>query len=222
MSVISLLVYHVLMVFLKKGCQSYVRQIAKSITAADLASLPTSTSMVVIGCGSPDLIDFYSEVTGWPFAIYTDPTNRLHDVLGFHKGMSIVSDPGTYIQKSMPQLAIESIGQITRHFISTWSLRFAGGGSINGGELFFQPIHVGTVSGKTDEGEKDGRLGKQVTWCNRMRGNGDHAELPELMEVLGFPEPACPEDVSMGAWTKVLSDRRGAKMQPGVVNACGC
>lgn len=55
----------------------------------------------------------------------------------------------------------------------------------------------------TEEGEE-----KRVTWCHRMRTTRDHAEIPEIREVLGF------EDVGVSGrnkkrWTKALESRKG-------------
>ncbi|PVH70590.1 hypothetical protein DL98DRAFT_597695 [Cadophora sp. DSE1049] len=49
---------------------------------------------------------------------------------------------------------------------------------------------------------------KRVTWCHRMRNTRDHAEIPELREVLGLDG----EGVSCKnkkRWTKALVERKG-------------
>lgn len=70
-----------------------------------------------------------------------------------------------------------------------------------GGEFLFEPTSVGTPlvtpspGGATDESKQLGMQGmlgteeaeeKVVTWCHRMRNTRDHAEIPELREVLGL------------------------------------
>lgn len=71
-----------------------------------------------------------------------------------------------------------------------------------------------------------GRVGeeaeKQVTWCNRMKGGGDHAELPELRDVLGLPAPELPEGVDPEVWAKVLTERKGARLGEISTTDCGC
>ncbi len=49
---------------------------------------------------------------------------------------------------------------------------------------------------------------KRVTWCHRMRTTRDHAEIPELMEVLGLDgqgEPAKDKK----RWSRALETRKG-------------
>ena len=52
---------------------------------------------------------------------------------------------------------------------------------------------------------------KVVTWCHRMRNTRDHAEIPELMEVLGlegYGQPSEDEE----RWRKALITRKGKGM----------
>ena len=43
-------------------------------------SIPTS--IIIIGCGSPNLIPHYKAQTGCPFPIFADPSRKLYKVLG--------------------------------------------------------------------------------------------------------------------------------------------
>jgi hypothetical protein len=49
---------------------------------------------------------------------------------------------------------------------------------------------------------------KRVTWCHRMRSTRDHAEIPELMEILGLDGQGKPID-NKKRWTKALESRKG-------------
>lgn len=49
---------------------------------------------------------------------------------------------------------------------------------------------------------------KKVTWCHRMRTTRDHAEIPELMEVLGLTGQGRPIK-DQKRWSKALETRKG-------------
>lgn len=49
---------------------------------------------------------------------------------------------------------------------------------------------------------------KKVTWCHRMRTTRDHAEIPELMEVLGLTGHGKPIK-DHKRWSKALDSRKG-------------
>lgn len=190
-----------------QGCQAYIAQVAKSIKPEELAALPTSTSIVLIGCGAPELIDFYAQVTGWPYPIYTDPTNKLQEALGCKRNIAQISTPGTYIQKSVPSMFLQSVGQLVSQVFKTYQFHYPGDGRVNGGEFFFQPIQ----NNESNNADGDKNPQKQITWCNIMKGGGDHAELPELREILGLSPPDRPDGVSSEAWAKVLTERKGTR-----------
>lgn len=59
---------------------------------------------------------------------------------------------------------------------------------------------------------------KRVTWCHRMRSTRDHAEIPELMEILGLDpldasKPPRVEEDKGGKetkrWSRALEERKG-------------
>lgn len=49
---------------------------------------------------------------------------------------------------------------------------------------------------------------KKVTWCHRMRTTRDHAEIPELMEILGLDGQGKPIK-NQKRWSKALESRKG-------------
>ena len=131
--------------------------------------MPEATFIAIIGCGRPDLIDWYAQTTGCQFPIYADPTRQLYDTLGMTRTFELGGKP-EYIRKSAPVATAQSVLQI----LSSGSGALKGGDFKQvGGEFFF-----------TDN---------QVAWCHRMKTTRDHAEVPELRRILGLkPEPPPP------------------------------
>ncbi|KAM0722523.1 hypothetical protein Q7P37_001964 [Cladosporium fusiforme] len=64
------------------ACQAYLKAISDNITMQEYFSIPTPTSIFVIGCGHPELIPFYKLKTGCPFPIYAEPSRALFKRLG--------------------------------------------------------------------------------------------------------------------------------------------
>jgi len=95
-----------------------------------------------------------------------------------------------------------------------------------GGEFLFEPVNDATpICSPSDEtrdkelgnGVGNGRLGegigergeeKRVTWCHRMRNTRDHAEIPELREVLGLDGEGVPGN-DRKRWMRALKERKG-------------
>ncbi len=89
-----------------------------------------------------------------------------------------------------------------------------------GGEFLFEPVNLATPMGSLEESKQIGEKGvkgmlgkeaseeKQVTWCHRMRNTRDHAEIPELREILGLDGQGVPGKDSK-RWTEALSKRKG-------------
>ncbi|KAJ5601284.1 hypothetical protein N7510_010818 [Penicillium lagena] len=148
--------------------REFLTALTNSIRPEDLKRLPVSTSISIVGCGDPGLINFYATETGCPFPIFADPTRKLYDDLGMVNTLSMGTRPD-YIRKSLVRTVAESIGQALKHIPS--GLGTKGGDSRQvGGEFLFEP---------SDEGE-----GKQVTWCYRMKTTRDHTGVSELVKVL--------------------------------------
>ncbi|KAL3963323.1 hypothetical protein ACCO45_000327 [Purpureocillium lilacinum] len=207
----------VLVVFVRHffcgNCQEYLRSLSESIKPEALLRLPISTFVVVVGCGDPALIDMYVEATGCPFPVYTDPTRSLFDELGMVKTLALGAKPA-YMKRglrSIPRgLALKSGDQ--RQV---------------GGEFLLEPLDAVTPIGTPqDERHKRAAIGtaepqggqdgadddpieeKRVTWCHRMRTTRDHAEIPELMEILGLDGHGQPiKDEKR--WSKALQERKG-------------
>ncbi|KAG6003751.1 hypothetical protein E4U21_001754 [Claviceps maximensis] len=215
------------------NCQEYLRTVSESITPEALATIPVSTSIVVIGCGDPALIDMYAETTKWPYEMYTDPSGSLFNELGMMKTLALGSRP-VYMKKSMVMSTIHSIGQALRAIPGGMVLK-SGDQRQVGGEFLFEPLTMAAPAHTPrdmpslapdleeseekkekkmdDDGDQDEEPDKyaeekRLTWCHRMRTTRDHAEIPELMEVLGLEghgEPIPDEE----RWSEALSSRKG-------------
>jgi hypothetical protein len=209
-----------------QNCQDYLRSLSESITTEALLRLPVSTFITVIGCGDPGLIDMYMAETNCPFPIYTDPTRRLFDTLGMVKTLALGERPA-YMKKSLMKSVVSSVFQGLKQ-VKSGLVTKAGDQRQVGGEFLFEPLDLATPV-STPEGEIErtiggelanlngeardsddeyGREQKRVTWCHRMRSTRDHAEIPELMEILGLDGQGQPiKDAKR--WTKALETRKG-------------
>ncbi|KYK60514.1 fmHP [Drechmeria coniospora] len=205
------------------NCQEYLRSLSESVTVESLLRLPVSTCIVVIGCGDPALIDMYVEATNCPFLIYTDPTRSLFDKFGMIKTLSLGPKPA-YMKKSITKGIFDSIGQALRHVPDGLALK-SGDQRQVGGEFLFEPLDIVTpITTPREEGHKriaslddpgghdrldEGPIEvKRVSWCHRMTTTRDHAEIPELMEILGLDSQEHPIK-DKDRWTKALEVRKG-------------
>lgn len=159
------------------------------MTPQDLLALPTPTEIAVVGCGQPDLINFYTEATSCTFPIYADPTKRLYNELGMARTLNLGHNTPDYMQKPLIRVMLASVYQ----GLSQGTKAFKGGDYYQvGGEFLFE----------NDE----------ATWCHRMTNTRDHAEVPELRGVLGLDEKRAPLkkrwSLSNGSVRRSLSLRR--------------
>jgi len=84
--------------------------------------------------------------------------------------------------------------------------RGSGGGS--GASSQYHRDSEASLDGKFDEEEEGSVEEKRVTWCHRMKTTRDHAEIPELMEVLGLDGQGMPvKDAKR--WSRALEQRKG-------------
>ena len=86
-----------------------------------------------------------------------------------------------------------------------------------GGEFLFEPVDMSTpITSPASEVNRqlngDGATeyveDKQITWCHRMKNTRDHAELPELREILGLDGAGEPGK-HRNRWTKAMGERKG-------------
>lgn len=164
----------------------------------------------------------YQQVTSCPFPIYADPTKKLYDELGMTKTLDLGPRP-EYQRRSTMLGMLQSIGQSLKHIKGGQA--FQGGGYQQvGGEFLFEPVNAATpvnspAGGLKEMGDVGGILGdgleheggfeeKKVSWCHRMRNTRDHAEIPELREVLGFEDEGIPGK-DKKRWSKAVGERKG-------------
>lgn len=224
------------------NCQEYLRSLSEAITPDALLRLPISTFIAVVGCGDPHLIDDYATETGCPFPIYTDPTRRLYEELGMCRTLAMGPKPA-YVRRSFAHTIATGVTQGLRNVKKGLAFKSGDQKQVGGEFLFEpftlssplddDPHHRHLVSPvsmsrklsvgfnslgdgtKRDEvrKERNGIEEKRVSWCHRMRTTRDHAEIPELMEVLGLDELEGgidgPLGVDLKRWSKAKEERKG-------------
>jgi hypothetical protein len=145
-----------------QNCREYVIALSTSIPPS---SLPPSTKVTIIGCGSHELISRYAQGSKCAYPLYVDPTQSLYKALNLARTMEPGQKP-EYIKRSMLG---GSIGSIIDGIKS--GRRATKGGDFwqVGGEFLFV----------TKEGKWE------VEWCHRMKFTRDHTEMEELKKVIG-------------------------------------
>lgn len=161
----------------------------------------------------------YQAETNCPFPIYADPTKSLYDALGMLRTLNLGSRP-EYQRRGTVKGMFQSIRQ---GFVQLGKGKAFMAGDMYqvGGEFLFEPVDSSTPICSPDEREAEdmfgrangNRLGvdgeeKRVTWCHRMRNTRDHAEIPELREVLGMDGEGVPGN-DKKRWSKALIQRKG-------------
>lgn len=84
------------------ACQAYLKALSDNITMQEYFSIPTPTSIFVIGCGHPELIPFYKLKTGCPFPIYAEPSRALFKRLGMVLSANIGMKRPEYMKDISP------------------------------------------------------------------------------------------------------------------------
>jgi len=147
------------------ACQAYIRELTKHINAQTYFTMAIPTSIIVIGCGSPELIGLYKAQTQCPFPIFADPSREIFKRLG----MSLSANAGLRYKRpeymkdiSPPAWLFEQFRQMSR---TKGMKKFKAGNWLQiGGEFLFQ----------------DGR----VVWCHRMKHYRNHVEIETLKNIL--------------------------------------
>ncbi|KAI1497099.1 AhpC/TSA antioxidant enzyme-domain-containing protein [Biscogniauxia marginata] len=205
------------------NCQEYLRTLSASITPDSLLQLPVSTFIAVIGCGSHELINTYIQETGCRFPVYADPTRRLYTELGMVRTLALGSRPAYLQNRSVAHTVITGIVQGLKQVKSGLVMKMGDQRQV-GGEFLFEPASstldtpISTpqdeVDKRLDEDDKANSImsakveEKRVTWCHRMRTTRDHAEIPELREVLGLEGDGTPiKDEKR--WSRAVKTRKG-------------
>ncbi|KAH8808094.1 AhpC/TSA antioxidant enzyme-domain-containing protein [Xylogone sp. PMI_703] len=210
----------VLMIFIRHffcgNCQEFLRTLSTSISPSSLLSLPTPTSIVIIGCGSPSLIPMYIDETSCPYPIYTDPSQKLYDALGMLRTLNLGHRP-EYQRRGTMAGVWESVVQGLKVIKAGMALA-PGDMHQVGGELLFEPLEreqkrqddrITNDNNEEEDSSYDDEVEeKVVTWCHRMKNTRDHAELPELREVLGLDGYGIPGN-NEKRWERAILVRKG-------------
>ncbi len=168
----------------------------------------------------------YIETTGCPFPIYADPSKKLYDELGMMRTLNMGKRP-EYQRKELVHIMAASFVQSLKSLKGGQALK--GGDYYQvGGEFMFEPVEPCTPLGTDTDTDTDAQNPwegkgerameqmekteeKHVTWCHRMMNTRDHAEIPELMEVLGLDGEAA-SGPNTKRWSKALGERKGTTL----------
>lgn len=157
------------------ACQAYLQALTDGIPMRDYFRIPTPTSIIVIGCGQPDIIKHYKTFTNnCPFPMFSDPSRQLFKKLGMHLSLNIGHSRPEYMKDISPFAWVK--GQhttIKKSLKDPEGIRkrdvLRGGNPMQiGGEFLF------------DEG--------QVVWCHRMKHYRNHAEVRVLRRLLDIED----------------------------------
>jgi len=164
------------------NCQEYLRVLSLSLPPPSTSS--ARTSLAIIGCGGPSLINMYKEATGCQYPIYTDPSRRLYRIFGMVRTLNLGNRP-QYIRHSLVSGIIQGIVQAIKR-VCQGDVFKAGDIKQVGGEFLFE--NTGEVNSTTDDSstkisDSNGRVG--VTWCHRMANTRDHSEVEAIRRILG-------------------------------------
>ncbi|KAK3673476.1 hypothetical protein LTR78_006710 [Recurvomyces mirabilis] len=146
------------------SCEEYVRALQRhshlfSPSHNNNTTTNTNTTLTIIGSGQPDQIPGYRHRTGTTFPIFCDPERKVYTTLGMTNNYGGGEKKPEYITQGSLGLALKRGPGLE-----------GGHPGQNGGEVLF-------VEG--------GKGGVEVVFCHRMLSTRDHAEVGELLEVLG-------------------------------------
>ncbi|KAI8989771.1 AhpC/TSA antioxidant enzyme-domain-containing protein [Trametes punicea] len=150
------------------SCQQFVVQLA-SVRKEALEQ--ANARLVVVGCGDWKLIKSYCETTGYPYAIYADPSRSLYTTFGLIESLERTpagQPKRSYIGKGFLGNVVKSIwdGPLKNpQFIGK-----QGNISQLGGDFIFGP-------------------GETCSYASRMKHTEDHVEVADLMKEAGVAYP---------------------------------
>ncbi|WOO85648.1 Thioredoxin-like protein AAED1 [Vanrija pseudolonga] len=155
-------------VFVRHWHSSFCAQYVKALVAAMSPTLLAGAKarLVIIGHGSQSMIKGYKEHFNCPFAVYTDPTRQLHDVLGLlPRTVTTRAGKGDYLVQNAAKRCWDTLMRASR-------MRGVNSGDKHqlGAEFVF-----------------DGSL--CLAYSHRMVGQSDHASIPELVAAVRSQAP---------------------------------
>lgn len=148
-----------------QACKAYIRALVSNINAQTYFTMPIPTSIVVIGCGTPELIRLYKATTQCPFPIFADPSRQIFKALGM--GIKVIGGVGRKRPEYMKDISIGkwAVDQVEEMYKTKGKKKWNGGNLFQiGGEFLFQ----------------DG----EVVWCHRMKNYRNHSEMDVVKRIL--------------------------------------
>lgn len=167
------------------NCQEYLRVLSSSLPSP--SALPAGTSLAIIGCGGPSLINMYKEATACQYPIYTDPSRRLYKIFEMICTLNLGNRNPHYIRHSLMSGVVQGIIQALKRVYEGDVFK---SGDIRqvGGEFLFEI--TGEVNQASDDNPTKTSDSKNdcvnVTWCHRMANTRDHSEVEVIRRILGF------------------------------------
>lgn len=169
-------------------------------------------------------MDMYIEATQCPYPLYTDPKSALFDALGMVKTLALGEKPA-YMKMGFLKGVWTGLSQGLKQIPRGLALK-SGDQRQVGGEFLFEPLDLvtpvttpmdgqgaaaimDTFEQRPGQGDNKSHIEvKKITWCHRMRSTRDHAEIPEIMELLGLDGHGQPiKDTAL--WEKTIQKRKG-------------
>ncbi|KEQ77809.1 hypothetical protein M436DRAFT_32015, partial [Aureobasidium namibiae CBS 147.97] len=145
--------------FFCPNCFGYVKALANEMPPEKLAQMDPPTTLTIIGCGDPILIQNYMKMTNCPFDVYADPSRLTYSTLGLSVNETAAPEVPQYVKKYSTTSIIKAILISLGLAAKTKSIS-AGKKSQNGGELIW-------VDGK-------------IQYIHRMKHTNDHLEVDQL------------------------------------------
>lgn len=202
-----------------QACQAYLRALTKSITLQTYFTMAIPTSIIIIGCGSPNLIPHYKAQTGCPFPIFADPSRKLYKVLGMSWTLDIGPRADYMVDKEGKE--ISEVAWISGQ-VREWAKVGAGKGTPLPESRPGSRQKTGAEKERErDEAEAKAKAEKrrlarrnvfkggnmlqiggeflfrdgEVEWCHRMKNYRGHADIQVLRRVLEIDDD---EDMEIG------------------------
>lgn len=148
-------------------CQDYMFSLSSSVDPKLLKQ--ANVNLVVIGNGSFNMIKSYRQIFHTPFAVYTDPSMRLHSALGMMKlGKRVDKSQikrGSYVRHGNVRGLAMVVANAVRVGMPIWEK--GGDPAQLGGEFVFGP-------------------GLTVSFAHRMPNAGCHAPIQRVLAAAGL------------------------------------
>ncbi|CAD0110380.1 unnamed protein product [Aureobasidium uvarum] len=133
--------------------------LAHEMPPEKLEQMDPPTTLSIVGCGDPVLIQNYMKMTNCPFDVYADPSRSTYSALGLSINETAAPDVPQYVSKYSTTSIFKAI-LISLGLAAKTKNISAGKKSQNGGELIW-------VDG-------------QIQYIHKMKHTNDHLEVDQL------------------------------------------